>query len=170
MNRVHINEVQHHKHLGIFLSNDGTWHEHINYITSKAWQKIYVMRKLKFLLDRESLNRIYISFIRPTLEYADIVWNNCTQYEINQIEKVQQEAARIVTGATRLEEFSKKSGLKVNFSKTHVVWIGSKKYSTDSIKTRWKLQWGINRFKLLGITFDTDLTKMLTLNFSERQH
>ena len=32
----------------------------------------------------------------------DIVWNNCTQYEINQIEKVQQEAARIVTGATRL--------------------------------------------------------------------
>ena len=102
MNRVHINEVQHHKHLGIFLSNDGTWHEHINYITSKAWQKIYVMRKLKFLLDRESLNRIYISFIRPTLEYADIVWNNCTQYEINQIEKVQQEAARIVTGATRL--------------------------------------------------------------------
>ena len=78
MNRVHINEVQHHKHLGIFLSNDGTWHEHINYITSKAWQKIYVMRKLKFLLDRESLNRIYISFIRPTLEYADIVWNNCT--------------------------------------------------------------------------------------------
>ena len=102
MNRVHINEVQHHKHLGIFLSNDGTWHEHINYITSKAWQKIYVMRKLKFLLDRESLNRIYIFFIRPTLEYADIVWNNCTQYEINQIEKVQQEAARIVTGATRL--------------------------------------------------------------------
>ena len=78
MNRVHINEVQHHKHLGIFLSNDGTWHEHINYITSKAWQKIYVMRKLKFLLDRESLNRIYISFIRPTLEYADIVWNNCS--------------------------------------------------------------------------------------------
>ena len=36
MNRVHINEVQHHIHLGIFLSNDGTWHEHINYITSKA--------------------------------------------------------------------------------------------------------------------------------------
>ena len=102
MNGVHINEVQHHKHLGILLSNDGTWHEHIDYITSKAWQKIYVMRKLKFLLDRESLNRIFISFIRPTLEYADIVWNNCTQYEINKIEKIQLKAARIVTGATRL--------------------------------------------------------------------
>lgn len=57
--------------LGIFLSNDGTWYEHINYITSKAWQKIFIMRKLKFLLDRESLNIVYVSFIRPVLEYAE---------------------------------------------------------------------------------------------------
>ena len=67
-----------------------------------------------------------------------------------------------------LEEFAKRSGLKVNFSKTHVVWIGSKEYSTESIKTKWKLQWGVNRFKLLGIIFDTDLSKMLTLNFSDK--
>ena len=35
---------------------------------------------------------------------------------------------------SELENYGKFSGLKVNFSKTHVVWIGSKKYSTDSIK------------------------------------
>ena len=40
MNNVSINEVSSHKHLGIFLSNDGTWHEHINYITSKAWIRL----------------------------------------------------------------------------------------------------------------------------------
>ena len=102
MNNVYINEVTHHRHSGIFLSNDGTWHEHINYITSKAWQRIYIIRKLKFWLARESLNRAYISFIRPILEYADIIWDNCTQYEIDLIEKIQIEAARVVTGATRL--------------------------------------------------------------------
>ena len=113
MNAVTINEVQHHKHLGVILSNDGTWHEHINLITSKAWQKIYVMRKLKFMLDRDSLNKIYISFVRPTLEYANIVWDNCTQYETNAIERIQIEAARIVTGATRLvslDMLSKETG------------------------------------------------------------
>ena len=67
-----------------------------------------------------------------------------------------------------LENYAKISGLKVNFLKTHVVWIGSKKYSTESIKTKWKLNLGVNRFKLLGITFDTDLDKMLTLNFSDK--
>ena len=60
------------------------------------------MRKLKFQLDRKSLETIYFSFIRPLLEYANVVWNNCTQYESNELEKIQNEAARIVTGATKL--------------------------------------------------------------------
>ena len=42
------------------------------------------MRKLKFKLDRKSLQTIYFSFIRPLIEYADVVWNNCTQYEVNE--------------------------------------------------------------------------------------
>ena len=51
------------------------------------------MRKLKFILDRQSLEIIYTSFIRPVLEYADVVWDNCTKSKIN---------ARIATGATKL--------------------------------------------------------------------
>ena len=60
------------------------------------------MSKLKFKLDRRSLQSIYFSFIRPLLEYADVVWDNCRQYEVNDFEKIQNEAARIVTGATKL--------------------------------------------------------------------
>ena len=56
------------------------------------------MRKLKFTLDRKSLETTYFSFIRPLLEHADIVWDNCTQYEVDELEKIQIEAARIVTG------------------------------------------------------------------------
>ena len=63
MNNEPIKEVSYHKHLGIFLSSDGTWHDHINSITSKAWLRVNLMRKLKFLLDRRSLEIIYVSFI-----------------------------------------------------------------------------------------------------------
>ena len=102
MNNEAIEEVSYHKHLGIFLSSDGTWHDHINSITSKAWLRVNLMRKLKFLLDRRSLEIIYVSFIRPLLEYADVVWDNCKLYEVNALEKIQLEAARIVTGTTKL--------------------------------------------------------------------
>ena len=61
------------------------------------------MRRLKLVLDRKSLEVIYISFIRPILEYGDNVWDNCTQYEKRrELDRIQNEAARIVTGATAL--------------------------------------------------------------------
>ena len=107
MNNEHINEVASHKHSGIFLSNDGTWHEHIYYITSKAWTRLHILRKLKFILDRKSIEIIYTSFIRPILEYADVVWDNCIQYEIKTDEKIQIEAARIVTGTSKLVSLEK---------------------------------------------------------------
>ena len=67
-----------------------------------------------------------------------------------------------------LYDYSHFSGLKVNFEKTHAVWIGIKKYSTASIKTRWKLSWGKTDFKLLGISFHIDLDKMQQINFKEK--
>ena len=67
-----------------------------------------------------------------------------------------------------LDTFANISGLKTNFDKTQVIWIGSKKYSTDAIKTRWKLSWGTTRFKLLGITFDVDLDKMIGINYMDK--
>ena len=51
------------------------------------------MRELKFKLDRKSLQTIYFSFIRLLLEYTDVVWNKCAQYESNELEKIQNEAA-----------------------------------------------------------------------------
>ena len=102
MNNQIITEINTHKHLGLTFSNNCTWHEHLAQIKAKVWQRINIMRKLKFVIDRKSLQTIYFSFIRPLLEYADVLWDNCKQYEANELEKSQNEAARIVTGATRL--------------------------------------------------------------------
>ena len=102
MNNQVITEVKSHKHLGVAFKSSGTWHKHIQLITTKAWQRIHIMRKLKFRLDRKTLKTIYMAFIRPILEYADVVWCNITKYEEDELEKIQLEAARIVTGTTKL--------------------------------------------------------------------
>ena len=57
MQNQQITEVESHKHLGIYFSNDCTWHHHIKYIVDKAWTRINIMRKLKFKLDRKSLEK-----------------------------------------------------------------------------------------------------------------
>ena len=60
------------------------------------------MRKLKFKFDRKTLEIIYTAVTRPILEYGDVIWDNCAQYEKNEIEKIQLEAASIATGTTKL--------------------------------------------------------------------
>ena len=59
------------------------------------------MRKLKYILNRKNLTRIYSTYIRPILEYACEVWDNCTEQDCYRLELVQLEAARIVTGLTK---------------------------------------------------------------------
>ena len=65
------------------------------------------MRSLKFKLDRNALECIYTSCIRPLLEYGDIIFDNCTQILKDELESIQLEAARIVTGATKLVSHDK---------------------------------------------------------------
>ena len=50
---------------------------------------------------------MYVSFIRPTLEYSGGVWDNCNDQDKKLLENIQIEAMRIVTGATKLCSISK---------------------------------------------------------------
>ena len=110
-----IPSVKVHKHLGIFISNDGSWEYHVNQSLTKAWKRIGIMRRLR-ILDRTSLQTIYFSFIRPIIEYVDVIWINVSQYQKDQIEKIQNEAGRIVTGCSKLvslKYLNKESGWKL---------------------------------------------------------
>ena len=52
---------------------------------------------LKRSLCLDALVKIYMSFIRPVLEYWDIVWDNCNERE-SILEDIQITAAKIITG------------------------------------------------------------------------
>jgi hypothetical protein len=56
------------------------------------------MRKSRKFLDIYPLENIYISFIRPLMEYADVIWDNKKLNLINTLENIQLDAAVIVTG------------------------------------------------------------------------
>ena len=54
------------------------------------------------MLSCSSLENMYLNFITPLLEYRGGVWDNSTAELKNDIESVQNEAARIVSGANKL--------------------------------------------------------------------
>ena len=87
--------VDAHKHLGVILSSNNKWTKHIDVIIDSVSKQIGYLRKLKYILSKDTLN---LTYIRPLLEYASEVWDGCSITDSNRIEKVQLHAARIITG------------------------------------------------------------------------
>ena len=53
------------------------------------------------------------TFVRPILEYADVIWDNILLEQKQQLDKIQNEAAQIVTRCSKLvslEDLQKESG------------------------------------------------------------
>lgn len=74
------------------------------------------MKRLSLTTSHKSLLTIYKSFIRPQLDYADIIYDNPFNESFNEkIEKIQYNAALVVTGAikgTSQERLYQKLGLE----------------------------------------------------------
>ena len=102
MDNTILREVDTHEHLVLIFSQDCGWKSHIKEILNKAWHRLNIKRAFKFKIDRQSLERMYISFVRPVLEYGGPIWDNCNKEEKSNLESVQIEAMRIATGATKL--------------------------------------------------------------------
>ena len=48
-----------------------------------AYKMLGVTRKLKYMFRRQALNQMYISYVRPLLEYSSIVWDGCSEQNQN---------------------------------------------------------------------------------------
>ncbi len=93
-----MNRAKDHKYLGVILSHDLSWREHIKCLASDVSKITDVVRALRYNLDRTSIETTYFSFVRPKLEYACQVWCNCTKKDADLLKAIQLNFARFVTG------------------------------------------------------------------------
>jgi hypothetical protein len=59
-----------------------------------------MLRSLKFKLDKKSLEIIYLSFIRPKLEYGDVIFAGAHKKDLAKLSNFEYECIRIISGAT----------------------------------------------------------------------
>ena len=104
------------KHLGLFLDKKLTFGHHLNEKISKANKGIGLIKRLYSYLPRKSLLNIYKSFIRPHLDYGDVIYDQPHNDTFcRMIESVQYNAALAITGAIKgssRNDYTKSSDLK----------------------------------------------------------
>ena len=54
-----------HKHLRLFFSNNGLWHDHTDYIVKKAYTRLNILRKVRFILNRFTLEKSVLLLLDP---------------------------------------------------------------------------------------------------------
>ena len=94
-----------HKHLGMILDSKLDFESHITEAIQKARRGIGMIRYLSKYVSRDILDQIYKLYVRPYLDYGDIIYHkydppmrlNFTQ----RLERIQYCAALAVTGAWR---------------------------------------------------------------------
>ena len=105
-------KVEEHKHLGIILDSKLTFSAHIKSAISKSRKGIGLLKYLSKYLPRHILNELYKLYVRPHLDYGDVIYHipaKVCQFSgsivlpnlMEKLESVQYSAARAITGAWR---------------------------------------------------------------------
>ena len=86
------------KHLGLYLDAKLNFSEHINEKIKKAVIRISLIRKLNVTLLPSSLLTIYRPFIRPHLDYGNVIYDQPNNNRLSEkIESIQYNAALAIT-------------------------------------------------------------------------
>ena len=102
-NNIEINRENSVKFLAVIIDETLTWKNRIEVVENKISKNIGVLYRASHLPDFKNLLKIYFSFIRIYISYANIAWASTFKTKLQRILKKQKHAARITFNANSLD-------------------------------------------------------------------
>ena len=101
-NEGNVSSCKSQKHLAILLDSKLTFEEHCKTILDKTNKTIGLLHKLQSLLPRAALITIYKAFVRPHLDYGDVLYDQTFNASFHEkLESIQYNACLALTGAIK---------------------------------------------------------------------
>jgi hypothetical protein len=97
-NGIPVAREDHTKHLGLHLDSRLNFSKHISEAVRKATKGLSLLKYLSKYVSRKILDLSYKLYVRPLLDYGDVIYHNQREDLMNLVEQVQYKAALIVTG------------------------------------------------------------------------
>ena len=93
-----IKRVRNSKTLGVLVDEHLTWDGQLENIQTKVSRGIGMLRRMRKVVSKTTLIKVYNAIILPHFDYCSLVWDNCSDYLIDKLQKLQNRAARVITG------------------------------------------------------------------------
>ncbi len=91
-----LEEIADAKYLGVTISNDLRWEQHILAISQRASNTLSFLQRNLQCCPKKLKETAYIALIHSVLEYAAVVWDPYLKKDINHLESIQNRSARFV--------------------------------------------------------------------------
>ena len=95
-----IERVNSYRCLGVQVDETLSWEAHIFEVVGKVAQVLAALRRLRQICPQSTLVTIYKSLILPHFDYCSAVWGCIGNGLSQKLEKLQNRAARIITGSS----------------------------------------------------------------------
>ena len=97
LHNKNLGQVNKVKYLGIQITSNLKWDEHIEAACSRAKGVLWFLSRNPRISSSKTKELAYFSLVRPHVEYCSTIWDPYTAKNINKIEMVQRRGARFVT-------------------------------------------------------------------------
>ena len=94
-----IEQIRNTKLLGIHKDSSLTWDVQGSHVKKIVIYKIFLLKRIRHFLPKDTRILFYNFYIKPNLEYCCSIWGNCSKENINIIVKLQKRAARLILDA-----------------------------------------------------------------------
>ena len=98
-NDIPVKREDHTKHLGVFLDSHLNFRKHDKEKAKIANKGIGMLRFLSRFVGQKVLDQIYKMFVRPHLDYGDIIYHDQVKDSMDILEAIQYKASLIVLGS-----------------------------------------------------------------------
>ena len=99
MCNIEVKKVEHSKYLGITIDKHIKWDKHIDILKSKLSSKVGLLYRLRKTVPLDTIMQLYNSIVLPHFDYCDIIYGQCSNVNLEKIQKLQNRAARILSGS-----------------------------------------------------------------------
>ncbi len=78
------------------------WHAHTEKLSSKIASKIGILKRVRHIVPPETLLQLYNTIVLPHFDYGDLIYESSTVQNLDRLQKLQNRAARIISGSAPL--------------------------------------------------------------------
>ncbi|XP_065639515.1 uncharacterized protein LOC136072275 [Hydra vulgaris] len=102
LNSIQLTESDTERDLGVLFNTNLKWKNQVINASNKANQMLGRIKKSFVCFDYKLLRMLYITFVRPLLEFAVPVWSPFLKSDCDYIERIQHKATKLVSSIRNL--------------------------------------------------------------------